>query len=252
MTPHSPAAQRRRTTSQETLYALATRQVYSGEAPHRRRPTGQLPSGGEARNRRRSTCASLIRSGEMPCRRRPIGQLLSGGEARNRRRLTGHQDQHVAAKRLTGDAPLASCSVEAKRVTGDALLATRLNMAAKRLTGDAPLASCSVEAKLVTGDARLERRSTGHQNLWWRNASQATLHWPAAQWRRSLHRRSASQSTLCWPPGSIWRRSASQVTLHWPAAQWRRSASRRRPTGHHAQYGGEKPHKRRSTGQLPS
>ena len=55
--------------------------------------------------------------------------------------------QHVAAKRLTGDAPLASCSVDSNRVTGDALLATRL-------PATLPGSTCSGE-NASTGGSRL-------------------------------------------------------------------------------------------------
>ena len=98
------------------------------------------------------------------------GPLVSAIVAPHRRRSTGHQAQCgrsatqatpywppglIAAQRLTSDALQANCAVDAKRLTGDAPLATRLN------GRETPLATVSMEAKRLTSDAPLATRLSG-------------------------------------------------------------------------------------------
>ena len=138
---------------------LATK-LNGGEAPHRRRFTDQ-----QAQFWRSALQATHHwPPGSMEATRHtgdaPLATKPSGGEAPHRRRSTGHQAQcrrsvsqatlhwppgsirrsatpatlhchwplgSVEAKRLTGDAPLATTPSGAKRHTGDAPLATRLS-----------------------------------------------------------------------------------------------------------------------------
>ena len=85
----------------------------------------------------------------------PLATKLKGGEAPHRRRSMGHQAQWM--RNASRAMPLwPPGSMEAKRLTGDAPLATRLS----------------------GGEAPHKRRSTGHQAQWRRSATLATLHWP--------------------------------------------------------------------------
>ena len=95
-------------------------------------------------------------------------------------------------------------------------------MEAKRLTGDAPLAT-----RLSGGEPPHKRRSTGHQAWWRRSATLATLHWPPssvdakclpgdAPLATRLGGGEAPHWRLFTGHRAQWMRSASPAMLHWP------------------------------------
>ena len=112
--------------------------------------------------------------------------MLSGGETPHRRCSTGRQAQW---RRSASPAKIhwPPSPVEARRLTGDAPLATRFNTV-KRHTGDAPLAP-----RPNGGEAPHKRRSTGHHSQWGETPDRRRFAGHQAQWGRN-----ASQAMFTW------------------------------------------------------
>ena len=112
--------------------------------------------------------------------------MLSGGETPHRRCSTG---RHAQWRRSASPAKIhwPPSPVEARRLTGDAPLATRFNTV-KRHTGDAPLAP-----RPNGGEAPHKRRSTGHHSQWGETPDRRRFAGHQAQWGRK-----ASQAMFTW------------------------------------------------------
>ena len=153
--------------------------------------------------------------------------------------LTGHQIQYIIAKRLTGDAPLASCSVETKLVTGDALLATWLACSVKT-----PHRRRSTGQLLSGGEARNRRRYQGQ------HVAAKTPHRRRSTGQLPVETKLVTGDALLatWLACSVKtphrRRSTGQLLSGGEAR------NRRRYQGQHV--AAKTPHRRRPTGQLLS